>query len=52
MDRDRDVHAHPQGGRAFYAPVLCIAALIGSYLLIIGWETVPHLVSSALALVH
>jgi hypothetical protein len=52
VERSRMSHGQAPGRSNFFAPVLWIAALIGSYFIIAEWQTLPHLVSSALALMH
>ncbi|HET8995729.1 MAG TPA: hypothetical protein VFN42_03595 [Acetobacteraceae bacterium] len=45
----RDVNPSNLGFRAFVVPVAWIVALVASYWLIADWQTLPGLVSNAIA---
>ncbi len=40
------------GRRAFFVPVAWIVALLASYWLAVDWQSVPALISEALAAIH
>jgi hypothetical protein len=48
----KDSHSGSQGGRAFFVPVLWIAALLASYWVLADWQTLPRLISGTLAAIH
>ena len=51
-ERRHDAQFGSPGRRAFLVPVAWIVALLASYWVLVDWQSVPVLISDALAAIH